>query len=327
MSDDFHARYRLLKVTAVDGGIRTHNAQETTTGRVVLVHIVDAAGPGEVERLRHALGRLPAPDRARVLEMATIPAGFAVVTEFIPGMGTFRSWLSSRVGDWAPPAGAGAADGMAAAPAAVPFSEAPTPPSDLPAVPPPPVGFSSDAHIPVRTTPPAGAPPVPADDDDDPALLLGGEGTDRSTPPVAFQFSVGAPPPNAVPDATPRKAPGEFTRLFIAGGLASMETGNDAPPPAPPAPTPAPPSPPPPPATPPATREPGEFTRMFAQAPLAPPPAPPPADSAAPPAPQAPSLRPGEFTGLFQQQAAPRPPGGAAPSPLAPLPSPASFPP
>ena len=61
------------------------------------------------------------------------------------------------------------------------------------------------------------------------AEIMGGEGLDRSTPPVAFQFSVGAPPASAsAPDAppAPAKAPGEFTRLFIAGGLASLETGN-----------------------------------------------------------------------------------------------------
>ena len=102
MSDDFHARYRLLKCTAVDDGVRTHNAQETTTSRVVMVHIVDAAGPGEVKRLRAALGRRPVSDRSRVLEMATIPAGFAVVTEFIAGMRGFPDWLQARVGDWSP---------------------------------------------------------------------------------------------------------------------------------------------------------------------------------------------------------------------------------
>ena len=52
MSDDFHARDRLLKCTAVDGGIRTHNAQETTTGRVVMVHIVDAAATPQPQGTR-----------------------------------------------------------------------------------------------------------------------------------------------------------------------------------------------------------------------------------------------------------------------------------
>ena len=49
MSDDFSARYRLLKCIAVDGGLRTHSAQELATGRVVMVHLADAAGPEAVE--------------------------------------------------------------------------------------------------------------------------------------------------------------------------------------------------------------------------------------------------------------------------------------
>ena len=49
-SSNFDVRYRLLKCVAVGDGIRTHNAQETTTGRVVMVHVLDDAGPPAVER-------------------------------------------------------------------------------------------------------------------------------------------------------------------------------------------------------------------------------------------------------------------------------------
>ena len=50
MSEDFNARYRLLKCVAVDDGIRSHNAQELATGRVVMVHLADAAGPRRARR-------------------------------------------------------------------------------------------------------------------------------------------------------------------------------------------------------------------------------------------------------------------------------------
>ena len=96
MSDDFSARYRLLKCIAVDDGIRTHSAQELDSGRVVLVHIADNAGPDEVEQLRTLLGRLSGADKNRVLETATLTSGFAIVTEFVPAMGSFVEWVGLR---------------------------------------------------------------------------------------------------------------------------------------------------------------------------------------------------------------------------------------
>ena len=98
-SQNFDARYQLLKCVAVADGIRTHNAIELVTGRVVMVHLVDAAGPDEVEALQRRLGRLPQTEKARVLEIATLPAGFAVVTEFLQAMGNFPEWLAARVPD------------------------------------------------------------------------------------------------------------------------------------------------------------------------------------------------------------------------------------
>ena len=97
MSEDFNTRYRLLKCVAVDDGIRSHNAQELATGRVVMVHLADAAGPEDVDRLRAALTRLPGAVKNRVLETATLPSGFAIVTEFLPGLISFPSWLAARV--------------------------------------------------------------------------------------------------------------------------------------------------------------------------------------------------------------------------------------
>ncbi|MGQ0647143.1 MAG: hypothetical protein ACT4P7_06200 [Gemmatimonadaceae bacterium] len=93
----FEARYQLLKCVAVAEGIRTHNALEATSGRVVMVHLLDAAGPEEVDDLRARLARLPDTDKARVLELATVPAGFALVTEFLQGLTSFPDWLQARV--------------------------------------------------------------------------------------------------------------------------------------------------------------------------------------------------------------------------------------
>ena len=94
---NFDARYQLLKCVAVADGIRTHNALEQVTGRVVMVHLVDAAGPDEVEALQAKLGRLPQSDKTRILEIATVPAGFAVVTEFLQGLINFSDWLAARI--------------------------------------------------------------------------------------------------------------------------------------------------------------------------------------------------------------------------------------
>jgi len=93
MSDDFSARYRLLKCVLVDDGIRTHNAQEAATGKVVMVHINDAAGPDEVDAMRAQLASLPDGHKNMVLETATLASGFAVVTEFLPGLTSFGGWL------------------------------------------------------------------------------------------------------------------------------------------------------------------------------------------------------------------------------------------
>ena len=67
MTQDFLARYRLLRCTAVEGGVRTHNALEERTQRVVMVHVMDDAGDADVAELRAAIDRLPYTERARVV--------------------------------------------------------------------------------------------------------------------------------------------------------------------------------------------------------------------------------------------------------------------
>ncbi|HEY0780532.1 MAG TPA: hypothetical protein VGD56_21425, partial [Gemmatirosa sp.] len=146
--NDFDHRYRLLKIVGRADGMRTHNAQELTTGRVVMVHVMDDAGPDAVEVLGRQLARLPDADKARVLETATLPAGYAVVTEFLPGLQSFPAWIAERTG---------ARDGVADAVA---------------------------------------------------------EGAE---PPQAVEFRSGSP-----------GAPGEFTRLFMAGGRVNLETSPSA---------------------------------------------------------------------------------------------------
>jgi hypothetical protein len=300
-SDDFHARYRLLKCVAVADGIRTHNAQETTTGKVVMVHLLDDAGPDDVDRLRGTLSRMSFADRSRVLETATLPAGFAVVTDFLPGMVSFPAWIAARV----------APDEMPNA-VAVPNGGPVAPPGPMSEPPPP-------APVPL-----AAAPPVAPSHEE----LPGQEGDTQ-----AVGFSVGGPSAEGAPSG------GEFTRLFVVGGKVQAES-------LPARPTPSEPIAPPAPVAPPAPKQPGEFTRMFAQAapvaPVVPPPAaqapaPPPPVIAElpllpplpppvfvpppPPPPTAPPLSPGEFTRMFNPPAVPNP-SGAGNSPFVPTPAP-----
>jgi len=82
----FDDRYRLLKCVALGGGIRTHNAQETSTGRPVMVHILDGAEADAVEQLRQQVGALPVADRSRILEITATAGGFAIVSEFLVGL-------------------------------------------------------------------------------------------------------------------------------------------------------------------------------------------------------------------------------------------------
>jgi hypothetical protein len=234
-SHDFDRRYRLLKVVAQGDGVRTHNAQELTTGRVVMVHVVDAAGPDQVEALQARLARLAPADKVRVLETATLPSGYAVVTDFLPALRSFPDWLVARLGPGEPPLTFG--DPAVSAPAAA--AQAGTPSDGGRAA------ASPTAEIEVRTA------PVGSSDD---AALEEADLPGAGEPPVAVGFRVGGPTPSAGAGDPPAR-PGEFTRLFMAGGRVQTEVGSGgvtpaAAPAATTAPTPPPPAPVPPPAPP-----------------------------------------------------------------------------
>ena len=226
----FDNRYRLLKCSAEGGGVRSHHAQELATGRLVMVHLADDAGPETVAQLQNRLSRLPAAEKARVLETATLPAGFAVVTTFLPGLSTFPDWLVERV-EPSPPALGGAS------PAEAPTVEIPV----------------ADPRSLDR---PAAASPTPdAPDDGAPVPPFDG-------PPLAMEFCVGGPPAHREAGAQP---PGEFTRLFMGAGRvhADRPDGAEEVPPLPALFAPPPAAPDPPPAAPMPSLPPGEFTRMF----------------------------------------------------------------
>ena len=258
---NFDARYQLLKCVAVADGIRTHNAIELVTGRVVMVHLVDAAGPDEVEALQRRLGRLPQTEKARVLEIATLPAGFAVVTEFLQGMSSFPEWLAARVPDDSIelpsqiPLGASQwpvqrpTEPVAAADTTTTAGESAITAHDTVLLVPPIPPSQEVSTIETRKPTPLGVAPITAAA---PAL------PPQQASPAASQPTPPAPSPD-----------GEFTQIFgqKSRPVSSMPTSQA--PVAPPLPVAAPLLPTAP--TPPALGE-GEFTRMFrGQPPAAPP--------------------------------------------------------
>ena len=321
-SHDFDRRYRLLKVVAQADGVRTHNAQEVTTGRVVMIHLLDDAGPDVVEAMGRRLARLPEAEKTRVLETATLPAGFAIVTDFIPGLQSFPDWLGAR---------AGRDDVAREQPPRVGFQSVPN--LLVPAAPSP-RPSPSDPSVAEHATARSGPRGSGSDRADEvitaEAPVTGATARDTDAdPPQAIEFTVGG-----------AGSAGEFTRLFMASGRLNLETtpapaaGLRLHPALPPALPPAPP------ATP--AAPPGSFTQMFGAAVVPPPIAPvgpaplrpaplstAPVASApvAPPPPAEPA--PGEFTRMFQA-GTPAPLAGASASPLvnAPhAPSPPAFPP
>ena len=332
MSDDFSARYRLLKCIAVDGGLRTHSAQELATGRVVMVHLADAAGPEAVEQLRAQLARLTGADKNRVLETATIPAGFAIVTEFVTTMTSFVGWLAERSG--------GATIPPAAPPPLAPIVQ-PVAPPIVPAVaaPPAPVGEAPGSFTALFSTPMAAAPmaavPAPAPQPPTPAPQ-----------PPAPQAPAPQPPAPQLPPEPPAPEAGSFTMMF-GGPMGAAPTTEQRPAKAVPPPVLTPPIFTPPVMTPPVVTPPmltppsapivapppaaGDFTRMFGAAggamtpPLAPfkPPTSSPASPPPAPATPPPKAASGEFTRMFSglPTAAPLP-ESARPSPMATPPTP-----
>src|SRR5687768_225921 len=209
--NSFDDRYRLLKCVALGGGIRTHNAQESSTGRPVMVHILDGAEPDTVERLRAQVEQLPVPDRSKIIELTATAGGFAIVSEFLAGLTTFPEWLGARAPDPAaalppppaPPRKVGTTESFMVG--RVESSRPVTPP---PA--PPPGEFTrlfqgagaapaeaasaSQPVLPAAPIAPAPAPPAPA----------------PATPPRVPNVA----PPAPRMDAAPSIKPGEFTALF-----------------------------------------------------------------------------------------------------------------
>ena len=300
MSDDFNARYRLLKCVLVEDGTRTHSAQELASGRVVMVHITDAAGPEEVDAQRTQLAALPASERNKVLEAVTLASGFTVVTEFLPAPMTFRSWLNTNAAAQATPqplpesVSTLMASPIPAAPAPPPVEPKPpvaavgapdpvlaveTPDSVLAVETPEPV-MASDTALSSSFSQIFGKPIPPAA----PAV-------EEYPRPSAVHHEVelapsalgGAVAPPAAPPVAPIAVAGEFTRMFAPPEPSAPPTsaGHAIPTPAPlglpsvlpPAPPPAPPSPLTaassfgyddlPAAAPPARKPPGDFTMMF----------------------------------------------------------------
>ncbi len=241
---DLARRYRLLDIAAEGGGVRSRHAEEFTTGRTVMVHEVDGVRPAVVERLGEQIGRLLPADRRLVLETAAFPAGFAIVTEFLPDLASFPAWLDARVRgadrarsaepDGSPVAmefyvGAPAPGGAAAAPAAAGAGEF----TRL---------FVLGGKVSFEPAAAGAAGPERARPASDPARS---DSIDAAVVPA--QPPAPAPPVASVPapvvPVTPPLAAGEFTRLFNASTPAPAGVGAASPlvPAGPPSPAPRPP--------------------------------------------------------------------------------------
>ncbi len=206
---NFESRYQLLKCVAVADGVRTHNALETVTGRVVMVHLADAAGPDAVAALRGMLGRLSSQDKARILETATVSSGFAIVTEFLQGLTSFPEWLDQRALPELLRGDRSDVEGFSVEALRQPSGTLDYPPPAPAAPPPAPSPFGAAA-------PPREAAPPPLQPVQPPVQ-----------PPAAMESAPVAPPP-------PARPPGEFTSLF--GVMAPPTEGAFSSPPAPPEP-------------------------------------------------------------------------------------------
>jgi hypothetical protein len=93
-SDEFHARYQILK-QVTDGSVRTFHAV-ARTGAVVMVHYLTGGVTGENYEILALIERLPPDDRARVLPVAEVDDEPVVVTRFVLDFRTLRDWLESR---------------------------------------------------------------------------------------------------------------------------------------------------------------------------------------------------------------------------------------
>ena len=302
---DFQTRYRVLRSTSSNSRFRTHAALEQRTGRAVMVHMVDAADPETIDRIREQVRQLPPAEARHVLELATIPSGFVVVTEFLQGLTFFSEWLDERSA-----AGALSETDQRRAPEE---SKAEKPAPDFA----PTVIIASPVAAAPVAAPVAAAPPAPPSPVAEPPVVQTNAADDSpssSAPTVvrsAVKTSVApAPSPSAPTPVSPPAAtipdkpePGEFTRIFkMAGSPVTSPTTADHPSPpthvSPPTPTHA---------------SDASHAAPFLAEPAS---EPTPAPSAAA---QIPDAKPGEYTQIFGAKSAPQPNRGPQPSSLSPL--------
>lgn len=288
----FYQKYELMKLVH-NGEPKTFQARETSSGRVVYLHLL---GNVEAPRLTDLLTTLqrrrasfPTAEQSGILDLDPSPDAPYVVTPSMEGLNTLWDWIDN----WAlmppPPAVSQPAHSH---PVAAP--PPPTPPLQPPPQEPPASSgadeftkmFQAQAAQPAPPAAPAApAPPSPS--------VSPGEFT------LMFQAQSQQPAAAPVPPVQPAPAgPGEFTRMFLMPKESTPAAPSIPLPPQPPAPTAMPTARP---------AEPGEFTRMFIGSTQAPPP---------PPSSSSDSLATREFSA--QPAGVPRAPQQAAPPPLPP---------
>jgi hypothetical protein len=287
---NFYDRFELLGLHR-DDGIKTFQAREVPTGRLVQVHLFVHADAPESVALLKKLDLLPEEERQRIVDRGENQGTPYVVTDRLMDQAGFREWLVAKTKKPAPEVppplekkpleAAGAWKVVTAPPPAAKSSSEPPKTLDE--------QFANLFATGERTLPPDASPPAVAE-------------TTRKIPETTLKMPALRPPV-----AAPAAEPGEFTQLFHSGTILQPEK-RDPPPqpqvqpqrqvqPQPQAPPQA-----------------GEFTRMFQApgTPQAPPQQAPPQQAplqAGPPSPQ-----PGEFTRMFQTPTQPGQQPVAAPS-------------
>src|SRR5215212_6363894 len=91
-SAEFSSRYKLLK-RITEQGVRSYNAQQTATARVVMVHFLDGGPTDANQELLRMVQRLERVDKAKVLETMDVDGTTVLVTEFLAGSRTLEEWL------------------------------------------------------------------------------------------------------------------------------------------------------------------------------------------------------------------------------------------
>jgi hypothetical protein len=198
-SDEFSARYRLLKCIT-ENGVHSYTAQELRTGRAVMVHFLDSAATDANQLLLRRIAQLPPPERARVSDTLEVDGTPVVVTQVLQNFHTLPDWVAARL------------------------AEQPTikirvrPEGARPAAPPPPAG-------------------APGRGGGDFTRLFGG-GVESAPPPASAPparpeptITPGKPPAPAPPAPAPSAA-GGFTELFKRAAVPG-DAPAEPPPPAP----------------------------------------------------------------------------------------------